>query len=74
MSHTSSNAGFDTLFFGIPLLGLLVFGYFRLDEIFARKKNQPEHQDAAPRRTRMGFIVEEAAAEDRSVKPLPRRY
>ena len=50
--------GMDTMFFGIPLIGLLVFGYFRLDEVFARKKKEPE-AEVPVRRTRIGYIIED---------------
>jgi hypothetical protein len=33
--------GWDVYVFGIPLIVLLFFGYFRLDETFTRKKRTP---------------------------------
>ncbi len=33
--------GLDVYFFGIPLIALLFFGYFRLDETFTMKKRTP---------------------------------
>lgn len=37
MLLTASSSAMDSLMFGIPLIALLVFGYFRLDELFVRK-------------------------------------
>lgn len=79
---TSPSTGRDTLiFFGIPLLGLLVFGYFRLDEIFATKTKGQPRQEGPERRPRVTYIVEEEEEEtphipdeNRSVKPPGRRY
>jgi len=40
MENTISNAGWDVFLFGIPLIALLIFGFFRLDQVFtARKKD-----------------------------------
>ena len=39
-----SRAGWDIVLLGIPLLALLVFGFFRLDEVFTSRK----HQSAVP--------------------------
>jgi hypothetical protein len=33
--------GWDVFVFGIPLVALLFFGYFRLDETFTTKKRTP---------------------------------
>jgi hypothetical protein len=38
-----SQAGSDVYLFGIPLIALLVFGFFRLDEVFTFRKR--EHVD-----------------------------
>ena len=38
MHLATVKAGWDTFFFGIPLVALLFIGYFRLDEIFASRK------------------------------------
>ena len=35
---TTMNSSWDTVMFGIPLIALLIFGYFRLDEIFEPRK------------------------------------
>jgi hypothetical protein len=32
-------SGWDVFLFGIPLIALLVFGFFRLDEVFTARKN-----------------------------------
>ncbi len=40
--------GWDVYFFGIPLLALLFFGYFRLDETFTKKKRNPGTQAPPP--------------------------
>lgn len=39
--HTNINDGSDVILFGIPLLALLFFGYFRLDETFTMRKRVP---------------------------------
>lgn len=55
------NGGWDNfLFLGIPLLGILFFGYFKLDEVFANRKETrrptprpaavPQTTDASMRR------------------------
>ena len=35
------NDGSDVFLFGIPLIALLFFGYFRLDETFTMRKRVP---------------------------------
>jgi hypothetical protein len=47
--------GLDTLLFGIPAIALLVFGYFRLDEVFLRKAGRSQ-----PRGTMQPFIRDES--------------
>ena len=37
MHQATMNAEWDTFIFGIPLIALLFFGYFRLDELFTAK-------------------------------------
>ncbi|KAA6456865.1 hypothetical protein DYQ86_23715 [Acidobacteria bacterium AB60] len=39
--HTHINDGPDVFLFGIPLVALLFFGYFRLDETFTLRKRVP---------------------------------
>jgi len=42
MDQNASKAGWDVFLFGVPLLALLIFGFFRLDEVFtARRKQAP---------------------------------
>lgn len=41
--------GLDTFVFGVPLIALLVFGYFRLDEVFASSREPATaREDSAP--------------------------
>jgi len=40
MDTIASKAGWDVYLFGIPLIALLVFGFFRLDQVFTSRKNQ----------------------------------
>ncbi len=47
MNQAVAGTGWDLWLFGIPLLALLFFGYFRLDEVFTQHK--PEKK--APRVT-----------------------
>lgn len=43
------DAGRDIYLFGIPLIALLIFGFFRLDEVFSVRKNQTrETPDPSP--------------------------
>ena len=46
MGHSASRAGWDLFLFGIPLIAFLIFGFFRLDQVFTAKKKDP----TAPRR------------------------
>jgi hypothetical protein len=39
MDTMASKAGWDVYLFGIPLIALLVFGFFRLDQVFTSRKN-----------------------------------
>ena len=41
MGTDAPRAGWDLFLFGVPLIGLLIFGFFRLDEVFTRKKGAP---------------------------------
>jgi hypothetical protein len=41
VDYNSSRAGWDVWVFGIPLLALLFFGFFRLDRIFTSRKKGP---------------------------------
>lgn len=46
---TDLSNGFDEFLFGIPLILLLFFGFFRLDETFARKKKGSDQTPPAPK-------------------------
>jgi hypothetical protein len=37
--HPSIHAGWDNMMFGVPLCAVLLFGYFRVDEIFGVRKH-----------------------------------
>jgi hypothetical protein len=41
MDTIASKAGWDVYLFGIPLIALLVFGFFRLDQVFTSRKAPP---------------------------------
>jgi hypothetical protein len=38
VDQNTSHAGWDVYLFGIPLIALLVFGFFRLDQVFTSGK------------------------------------
>ena len=42
MEQHAFNAGWDLFLFGIPLIAFLVFGYFRLDQVFTTRKDAAE--------------------------------
>ena len=47
MDSHASKTGWDLVLLGIPLLVLLVFGFFRLDEVFTARKHEttpPSHR------------------------------
>ena len=45
----TSKAGWDIFLFGIPLIAFLIFGFFRLDQVFTfRKRAMPPKPDALP--------------------------
>lgn len=46
MDTNTPRSGWDVFLFGIPLIALLVFGFFRLDEVFTARKG--EKQDRRP--------------------------
>ncbi len=52
MINSASKAGWDIVLLGIPLLALLVFGFFRLDEVFTSRKPGPALQGLAPNQSR----------------------
>jgi hypothetical protein len=39
MDSHASKAGWDVVLFGIPLIAFLIFGFFRLDEVFTSRKH-----------------------------------
>ena len=40
------DAGTDIFLFGIPLIAFLIFGFFRLDQVFTGRKKQPPKSPA----------------------------
>jgi hypothetical protein len=40
-------SGWDVFFFAIPLIALLIFGFFRLDEVFTARKNSARNRNPA---------------------------
>ena len=40
MDTDTPRSGWDVFLFGIPLIALLVFGFFRLDEVFTARKGK----------------------------------
>ena len=47
MDADTPRSGWDVFLFGIPLIALLVFGFFRLDEVFTARKGGKEHRRPA---------------------------
>jgi hypothetical protein len=43
MDINLGKAGWDVFLFGIPLIAMLVFGFFRLDEVFTLRKKETHH-------------------------------
>lgn len=39
MDTNGPKAGWDLFLFGVPLIALLIFGFFRLDEVFTARKS-----------------------------------
>lgn len=50
MDSHSSKAGWDVVLFGIPLIAFLIFGFFRLDEVFTSRKHgsPPQRTSTSP--------------------------
>ena len=48
MDVNISKAGWDIFMFGIPLIALLVFGFFRLDQVFTGRKNRTPREVPDP--------------------------
>src|ERR1700676_4818651 len=55
MEQHISRAGWDVFLFGIPLIALLIFGFFRLDQVFTSRKNRT----SAARRPKPESIMHE---------------
>lgn len=53
MITTDLSKGFDEFLFGIPLIVLLVVGFFRLDEVFTKKA--PRNNPGTPTRDDMVY-------------------
>jgi hypothetical protein len=39
VDSNAPKAGWDLFLFGVPLIALLIFGFFRLDEVFTARKS-----------------------------------
>jgi len=53
MDSHASTTGWDVVLFGIPLVAFLIFGFFRLDEVFtSRKHRTPAPRPSAPPNSR----------------------
>jgi hypothetical protein len=67
-------SGWDVFLFGIPLIALLVFGFFRLDEVFTARKGGKQDRDPAsppePKRKSMHSDPDGRSWED---PPPPRK-
>jgi len=61
----TSNSDWDTYALGIPLIALLVIGYFRLDEVFARKGQR------RPTRRIVPVIVDDDSSMERDPDGRP---
>lgn len=48
MQETAIVSNWDSLVFGVPFLAFLVFGFFRLDEVFARHHKPAGRSNRAP--------------------------
>jgi hypothetical protein len=50
-------SGWDLFFFGIPLIALLFFGFFRLDEVFtARKSGERDRRPSSTPKPKKSLI------------------
>ena len=52
MDTDTPRSGWDVFLFGIPLIALLFFGFFRLDEVFTARKNTKQDRRPTPTRER----------------------
>ena len=48
MDQTVSSLGSDWILFGIPLIALLAFTFFRLDAVFTSRKKKPSGNHLSP--------------------------
>jgi hypothetical protein len=48
MVDEALKSGWDTFLLGIPLIGLLLIGVFRLDELFLKHKKKPSQLPLPP--------------------------
>lgn len=48
MDINIGKAGWDVFLFGIPLIALLIFGFFRLDQVFTSHKKSSSDVQAPP--------------------------
>ena len=46
MDANAPKSGWDLFLFGVPLIALLFFGFFRLDEVFTARKS--DERDRSP--------------------------
>jgi hypothetical protein len=60
LDHDTSKAGWDIYVFGAPLIALLFFGFFRLDQVFMARKH------SAPRPRHRPAVVDKDGASMRS--------
>ena len=64
-------SGWDTLLLGIPFIGLLFLGFFRLDELIIGRKPSPE--GVAPRNFSGGLDANgETVVRDPDGRPSPK--
>lgn len=68
---TDLSKGFDEFLFGIPLLVLLFFGFFRLDEtLTSRKKSGTQAEPAAPQDPEIYARQNPRSLDPRRASPL----
>ena len=58
MDQNASKTGWDVFLFGVPLLVVLFFGFFRLDEVFTSRKK-------GTRPARRATLAEDKFADDK---------
>lgn len=52
MDINLGKAGWDVFLFGIPLIAMLIFGFFRLDEVFTSRKKETRDKPKSSIRAR----------------------